>query len=357
MRTAWTEDELAWLVANRDKGHADFVAAGFDRSYHAWRIMRQRAGASHHRIRVNPMVTPDGEAVGHQTKVDPPTDAEMAEFFDHIEDTARLKHMLSGFEPTTDFFAPDDGLPIGVAFTGDWHCGSGAVDYPRLRADLEAIRSAPGCYAIGMGDWMEGVTLDVKAAGSLFSGVMNEPGWQEQYVLDRARLLMGKWVAVLCGNHDQMSGRRTGIKRMDQLAAALDAPYFTEAGGTIYAHVGGERYVLMVKHTHAGKALNPTNGHRRAWDELGNWDLADLVCLGHFHFNDLQIVSRKGQRVVYLRSGTYKVHDAYSRDLGYQSEAGTPLAILLPDEHRIVPFRGDDLNRGLEYLAFLRGGK
>lgn len=355
--TAWTEPELSWLLAHGDASHEQFLAAGFDRSYDAWRIMRQRAGKRHERLRLERMETPDGRLMGHQTVVDPPTDEDLEDFFRQIEDLSASKQALGTFEPTTDFFAPDDGLPVGIVFTGDWHCGAAGVDYPRLRADLDAVAATPGCYAVGMGDWVEGVTLDVKAAGSLFSGVMNEPGWQESYVLTRARLLQGRWVAILSGNHDTMVGRRTGITRMDQLAAELHAPHFTEGGGTIHVHVGGERYVVMVKHNHGAKALNTTNAQRRAWDELGEWELADVVVLAHLHFNDLQIATRKGQRVVYLRSGTYKTADSYARDHGWKSEVGTPLCIFLPGERKVIPFRGDDFLEGLAYLSHLRGGK
>lgn len=351
----WTTPELEWVIAHPDGTYEEFAANGWNRTPDAFRVMRNNLRRDKNvRVRVQQMVV-GGEDNGLQTAADGPTDEDYERFFALLEDAEKVKATLSPHLRSTTFVAPNDGKPIGIAFTGDWHLGAGGVDVARLRSDLEAIRQTTGCYAVGMGDWVEGVTLDVKAAGSLFSGAINDPNWQEVYMLSRARLLEGKWLAILTGNHDEMVGRRTGIRRMDQLASALGSPHFGEGGGTIVCNVGEQVYRIGVKHNHAGKALNTTNAQRRYWDEVPEWENHDLVCLAHLHFNDLHTSSRKGGRVVYLRSGTYKIADGYARKLGYESEIGTPLAILLPDERRIIPWRGDDFLEGLAYLRWKRG--
>ena len=57
---------------------------------------------------------------------------------------------------------------------------------------------------------------------------------------------------------------------------------------------------------------------------------------------------------MYLRSGTYKTIDGYARDHGYLPEWGVPLTILLPDEDRVIAFRGDDFLEGVRYFRWLR---
>ncbi len=119
--------------------------------------------------------------------------------------------------------------------------------------------------------------------------------------------------------------------------------------------VGGQEYRLGVRHNAPGNSrLNTTNAQRRLFDDWPRWDNCHVLCVGHFHFNDCQTVSRKGGRVVYLRSGTYKLHDAYAKAGGFAPEYGVPLAILLPDEERVLAFRGDDLAFGLDYFQHLR---
>jgi hypothetical protein len=91
------------------------------------------------------------------------------------------------------------------------------------------------------------------------------------------------------------------------------------------------------------------------FDDFPNWENCDVICVAHFHFNDLQVASRKGGRCIYLRSGTYKVRDEYSRAHGFSSEYGTPLVVLYPKTRRAIPFRGDDIETGMRFLARERG--
>jgi len=289
------------------------------------------------------------------TVKDRPTDAEYEEFFSLLEAADAARRTLSPTQETTEFTAPD-GLPVAVAFTGDWHCGAGGVRYDWLRRDLDLIAETDGVYAVGMGDWLEGVNVNTKAAPALYSGLFNDGGFQEVYVLRRSQRVRGKWLAVLSGNHDEWIYKAAGITRMDQLAAELGAPHFSQGGGTIFASVGSQRYVIGVRHNVAGNSrLNTTNAQRRAFDDWPEWDNCHVICVAHLHYNDLHIQPRRGARCVYLRSGTYKVIDGYARDAGFTPEWGVPLAILLPDEQRVIPWRGDDFLEGLDYFRWLRG--
>jgi hypothetical protein len=290
------------------------------------------------------------------TVKDQPTDEEYETYFSLLEDANAAKRVLSPTQESTEFTAPDPHLPVAIAFTGDWHCGAGGVRYDWLRRDLELIRDTEGVYAVGMGDWLEGVLTTTKASSALYSGLFNDGGSQEVYVVKRSRIAAGKWLAILSGNHDEWIYRSAGITRMDQLAGELGAPHFSQGGGTIFASVGDQRYVVGVRHNVAGNSrLNTTNAQRRAFDDWPEWDNCDLICVGHLHYNDLHIQPRRGgNRCVYLRSGTYKVIDGYARDNGFTPEWGVPLAILLPDERRVIAWRGDDFLEGLNYFRWLR---
>ena len=284
-----------------------------------------------------------------------PTDEEYERFFQLLESADTQKAILSPTQESTEFTAPDGHLPVAIAFTGDWHCGASGVRYDLLRRDLDLIAKTDGAYAVGMGDWLEGVNITTKAASALYSGLFNDGGFQEVYVVKRAEALQGKWLAILSGNHDEWIYRAAGITRMDQLADQLGAPHFSQGGGTIFATVGEQRYVLGVRHNAQGNSqLNTTNPQRRAFDTWPEWENVDLVCLAHLHYNDLHIQPRRGSRCVYLRSGTYKTVDGYARDNGFTPEWGVPLAILLPDERRIIAWRGDDFEEGVRYFQWLR---
>lgn len=284
-----------------------------------------------------------------------PTNEEWETFFRHLEEADAAKGLLSPTQQSTEFRAPDDGLPVAVAFTGDWHCGAGGVRYDWLRRDLDIIAATDGLYAIGMGDWLEGVNVNVKAASALYSGLFNEGGFQEKYVISRAATAKGKWLAILSGNHDEWIYRTAGVTRMDEFARLMNASHFGEGGGTVFANVGSQRYAIGVRHNAAGNSqLNTSNAQRRAFDSWPEWDNLHVICLAHLHFCDLHVPPRRGGRCVYLRSGTYKTRDHYAASHGYVPEWGVPLTILLPDEERVIAWRGDDFLEAVRYFVWLR---
>src|SRR5690606_7724957 len=215
-----------------------------------------------------------------------------------------------------DFFAPDDGLPVGIAFTGDWHLGASGVDTNRLQDDLRTIGQTEGLYGIGMGDYVEGVSIYTKAVSAMYSGLFNDGDLQEMAFLLRARDADGKWLALISGNHDEWLRRAGGLSRVSRMLKQLGLngnrpPHFHQGGGTVFAHVGGQRYVIAVVHNAKGNSqLNTSNAQRRTFDSFPTWENCDVICCGHLHYNDLHIQTRKGQRCVYLRSGTAKVKDS-----------------------------------------------
>jgi hypothetical protein len=293
----------------------------------------------------------------------PPTYEEYEKVFRLVEDMDEAKGSLIPQQAQTTFTPDDKDMPIAIAFTGDWHLGAAGVLYGQLRRDMEVIADTPGLYAIGLGDYKENVKPQMKPGNALYANIMNEPGLQSRMALHRAEIARGKWLVIADGNHDAWDYSVAGISSTPQLAQHLGVPFFGEGGGTVFVEMAGVRYAIGVKHNNTGNSrLNTTNAQRRAFDEWPNWENIDVICLAHFHFNDLQKVPRKGGACVYLRSGTYKAafspggitRDGYAAKFGYTPEYGVPIVILLPYERRVIPFRGDDFKEGVEMLKTLR---
>jgi hypothetical protein len=296
-----------------------------------------------------------GRNLGTITVKAEPGDDDWEAFFDLLENADDLKDLFSPTQDSTEFRAPDDGLPIGVAMTGDWHCGASGVDYRQLRADMDTIARTDGLYAIGMGDYIEGVSTHSKAAPALYSGLINGRRFQEKLALLRAGTAKGKWWAVMDGNHDAWIEKHAGIGTTEDFAKALGGAFFSQGGGTVFVYVGDQKYVVAVRHNAKGNSrLNSTNAHRVTFDSWPEWENCDVIGVGHLHFNDMQVATRKAGRCLYLRSGTYKVVDSYARDNAFVPEYGVPVAIFLPDQHRVVGWRGDDFGHAVEYLGWLR---
>ena len=357
----WPDGQLALLGQYED--YAEFAAASEAMGYPARTVKGVRMKRdemlgpvrTRYREALRAMTEPDGAVVGHQTVTLPATPEEWEDYFASLADADEQGRTLGTTQPSTDWHAPDDDLPVGVLFSGDWHGGAKGVLYRQLDRDLDILRQTPGLYGIMMGDAHEGVSIHSKAAPALYGGLFNSGDEQEMWVRLRLKRAMPKWLAILSGNHDEWVYKHAGITRMPKMAAELEVPHFGEGGGTVFAHVGNYRYALGVQHNHAGNSrLNTSNSQRRMFDDWPSWENLHVATIAHFHYCDLHTQSRKGGRCIYLRCGTYKVHDAYAKAGGFTPEYGVPLVVLLPDIEKAIPFRGDDFEYGLKFLAMIR---
>lgn len=303
-------------------------------------------------MRRSPVIVPmkvEEEIVGEQSLQQPATDEEWDEYFATLIDADGQSRDLSTSQDTTEW-TPNITAPTAIAFTGDWHCGAKGVDYKELDRTLDIIRTTPGLYAVGMGDYHEGVSIHSKAAPALYTGLFNSSDEQERYVRMRLERARGKWITIISGNHDEWLYKHAGLTRVARVAEDLGIPHFGEGGGTVYANVGGIRYAIGVRHNAPGNSrLNTSNSQRRMFDDWPQWDNLHVAVIAHLHHNDMHIASRKGQRCIYLRSGTNKVHDAYAKAGGFTPEWGVPIVILYPDRLPVA-FRGDDFELGLRFF-------
>lgn len=274
------------------------------------------------------------------------------ELWDYLEQSFDRRGGEKSHEPVTRSFRSG---PIGIAFLSDVHVGGGGVDLARFRADVGTISRTPNLYAVFNGDLLENTKPQLKSATALYSAQFANPKEQYGYALSRMALCRDKWLVINQGNHDQFDFRVAGIDRLEMLAHQLGVPYRTEAGATIKLTVGEQPYVIVAKHDHKGKSqLNKSNSQRRLWDEWPHeWENADVVALAHLHEPLVEHVMRKGREVVYLRSGSYKVVDAWAESGGYKPAYGVPVVIFWPGERKVLAFPGSLFAEACEYLSRL----
>lgn len=368
MRVPWSDDEESWVRQTELTLDALHEKMPY-RSRHAIVQKARKMGVELHRrelelqgiVQTEPLktTTKDPEfdlvqlldAADRFDFGDDPTPEQLDELLDAM---ATVDSALGSFSPTKErvtFSPPDPKLPVGIVFTGDWHVGAGGTELDRLRKDLKRIGETDGLWAIGMGDMIEGVGAANKASPALYHGIVNKSDLQVKLASRLAALAAGKWLALLGGNHDAMSYRATGIERARIIAREINVPFFSEAGGTVFLKLANAEYVIGVRHNGKGNSqLNTSNAQRRTFDEWPEWQNTDVICLAHLHFNDLHVPPRKGSQCVYLRSGSAKTHDDYARDKGFKPEYGMPVVVFYPDEKRLIPFRGDQMDAALRFL-------
>jgi hypothetical protein len=373
--SAWSRRELDALHSDRSN---DDLAAEFGRTVVAVRSQRQRLGIPNPqpkspgmkpaddvtRLLNNPQETGDTinaedlDELATLTALmddEEPSDELIERIFEYAQRISDIGENLAPSARITSRTFPEM-LPIGVCYTGDWHLGGGGVDVRQLQRDIETIGTTDGLYAVGMGDYVDGVSIHSKAVSALYDpSAVGARGLQNSMALIVARKAMGKWLAIIDGNHDAWSERHAAIGSTRDFAKALGAQYFHQGGGSIHLTVGTQHYNLAVRHNAPGHSrLNTTNAQRRMFDEWPDWINADAITLAHFHFNDMHQPSRKGGEVAYLRSGTYKLRDPYAANGGFTPEWGVPMVILYPDRKEVFPVKGNKFETGLRILAWER---
>jgi predicted phosphodiesterase len=363
-RTTWTqtEDDDALRMSEDE-----FFATYPNRSYNALRQRIEKTllngSETYGQYRVRQAAQRHEAAIAAQRAPgmpeELPDDPEALErLFAAYREVVAASDALDG-APTKRFdWRPPDTQPVGVAWMSDIHAGA-KIDYERFEADLQLVADTDGLYLAVNGDLTENTKPQAKSGTALYGALFGAPGLQLAYIATRLEWVRHKLLVIAEGNHDGFDGRWAGIDRLPDLTKKLGCEYFTETGGSIFAHIGSQTYHLVMRHNHRGNSqLNKGNSARRLWDEWPwAFENADVVALAHTHEPHLEQVIRKGELVTYLRSGTYKVADEWAENQGWRSGYGVGLTVFFPNERRIVAFHGQQFREGVDYLRMVRSRK
>lgn len=242
-------------------------------------------------------------------------------------------------------------LPVAVAFWSDWQLGTHGVLMAQLEKDAQAIRDTEGLNVCVMGDLIQNLNR-VKHPQSLHECVLPDPNEQEQlarYILDIAK---PKIECLVDGNHEMNAKQASGLTLGPRWAKELEVPYLWH-GGLVNYHVGAVEYKLGLRHRFRNESSLNTTNVQRNMSYL--WPEADVLALGHKHFNDLQMSKRPLRTQVWMRCGTYQKRDDFGMEIGqYSGQWGVPLAICFPDSRCVLPVYGAHFYKGLRMLEFWR---
>jgi len=245
----------------------------------------------------------------------------------------------------------DSKLPVGICYWSDWQLGTKGVLMRQLEQDAAAIRDTEGLYVWVMGDLIQNLNQR-KHPSSLHNCVIPDPNEQEamaQYILDIAR---PKIEGLIDGNHEYNTQQASGFLLGPRWAKDLGVPYLWH-GGLVSCPVGGVEYKLGLRHKFTNESQLNTTNVQRNMSLL--WPDADVIVLGHRHYNDMQQIRKPLKEQVWLRAGTYQKWDDYGMSIGhYKGQWGVPLTIFFPAERCVIPVYGAHFYKGLEMLRFWR---
>jgi predicted phosphodiesterase len=242
----------------------------------------------------------------------------------------------------------DGDKPIGIAFTGDWHVGGLYTDHVQMEKDFELIRDTEGLYNVVMGDYADNYITRSHAGGS-FEQVITADKQKVmcEYYFD---ILAANNLAVIKGNHDYWSSKETGEDWVAYIARKIDRPYLWY-GGEINLRLGDQVYKIHAHHTYQyNSSINTTNSQRN----LFNATHADVIALGHLHWNEVHAKRAGGKETVWMRTGSYKRTDDYTQYLGgFRGDERVPMVILYPDRKKVLGFQS--IYDGVKMLKVERG--
>lgn len=316
----WSEAEEAWLRGNPSGDHASFLAAGFARSYDAFRFKRKRMFAE--APRPAPPVWDKREADFHWTDVLAPaaTMQELAGLAKSSQDHGRI--------------AIASDKPVPVLFISDWHVGSWGVSYRRVAEMTQTIKDL-GLRVAVLGDMLQ---MSVKLRNVLeVSDNLLPPALQmrflESWLEDLApHILWATW-----DNHSVMREEQAvGFSRYAELFK--DKTIYHSGIGHIDLTVGRETYKIASAHRFRGNSIhNPTHGQSR-YLRMEGVD-REVAVAGDSHRPATASYFDGPLQRFAINCGTLQTDSGYAkRFFSLYTHDAFPVLVFWPDAHRIVPF-------------------
>ena len=243
-----------------------------------------------------------------------------------------------------------DTKPIGLWSLGDAHIGADGVNYWDLKNTFDLLAHEPGLYGILNGDMIDGFVAHSPDTGR-FAEVLR-PKFQKRLAKYVCELLAPKLIAFNGGQHEFFSSRLDDFDMASYLALHGDAVYLGP-GGTLdlYFSETDLLYSVGAWHKYKGNSIyDETAGAKRLYREHGPFDIT-MVADKHSPAASMEI--RNGAMRAFMRGGTWKLRDDYSKSLGYTDSAvAIPMVIVWPDEKRY--WTTIDIDEGISYLRALR---
>jgi len=235
---------------------------------------------------------------------------------------------------------------IGILFTGDWHIGSDKTDYETWDRHQTLVAETPGMHEAIVGDERDNFVTP-KFRQGLYEGVLN-PQEQANFVMDHLKDLdaKDKIVARVGGNHDNWTWEGSGIDFESFWYRGMKSPLLRN-GGFVHLEVNDVKYEVYLHHGQSlfNSNFNPNHATRRAYEMQGEFDIG---ALGHKHVSEVahgyKGSDSKQKDVLFVRTGTYKTADQYSRSkqLGRGQPAGATVVLDTRKRHMMGFRRVED---------------
>ncbi len=245
--------------------------------------------------------------------------------------------------------------PFAIMVFGDPHVDNEGCDWSSLLDHVKLVQSTEGILAACVGDMQDNWIGRLQRLYA-DSSMKASDGWR----LSEWFLESMQWLALVGGNHDQWA-HAPGVDPLKWLSKKAKVMCFANDEIRMSFHWKGrpdlEPIVFVMRHDFQGRSwFHPTHGPNKAAMLDGK---CHILAGGHIHQWGQLSTEQRHQRVTHaLRVRGYKRDDEHARALGFAEQTYGEAALLVIDPTADEPGRTSifwDLNRGCEYLSFLRG--
>lgn len=322
-REPWTPEEIAWLLEHQNASHAEFLAAGWQRSNPSWNTMRRD-------LRRKGLLT--------ETAMSSNTSRPLRVTFEdkraprlNWREVNRLMALVQGFheeasgEQHTARITVDIDRPFPVICLSDLHVGSIAVWYDGLERLTDQILSVPDLHVFLLGDVANAAIRNRNKAEN--DSDFLTFGQQVDYIRDWLDEMDGRVLAAVWGNHETMREEEvTGHSSFGRLFA----------GKTVYSpgichldlRVGEIDYRVAITHKLGRNRNNPA---APAASYIFRNPSVDVAMAGDSHEPGIQEFAFDGRKRLAVNTGSLSLKDRYARrHFSLRTEPVFPVVVFNP---------------------------
>jgi len=241
---------------------------------------------------------------------------------DHIENGQKKLRNLDSEQGNADITIKTNSKYIALTFLSDFHLENVNTDIGQLRKDFGIIKKTKDFY-MGFG----GDLIDNFMVGPHKEGVVEAVIPPKAARLAAGKLfdeLKGKILWTIIGCHDAWDRDYADYNLPEHIARKQEIPYLGH-GGDVNLSVKNHKskspilYNIHARHKFRGGS-GIANGTACCKNVLRDIDSKfDIVSIGHNHFAEIKLEHYLGKLRVFIRNGSYKTEDRYSKMLGFKS--------------------------------------
>ena len=273
--------------------------------------------------------------------------------FEGLEDMQNKLRNLDSEQTTADVNIKTKSKYIALTVVSDFHLENRNTDLKQLRSDFDIIKETKDLYAGFNGDLIDNFIVGPHKEGVIEGALPPR----------QARMLAGKlfehvkdkmlWMVLGC--HDAWDKNYADYDLPQHIARKIGIPYLGH-GGDINLKVNDVEYFIHSRHKYRGSGgiNNGTNCCKKILLDINS--KFDIVSISHNHFSEIRLEHFQGKPRCYIRTGSYKREDRYSKMLGFRAnefDVQIPVVILNTETKEMKVVSG--IRNGAEMLLALNG--